>query len=372
MTVAVVLISLLLIGQVSLVLAEEDERPTLRQLTHNKEGPAAHEDEHVMAMAPSPSSVMCVRDSEVTTLFKQLSKGSSWDYVGKIETNFTTYHTQGLYKIDNNFFVSAVEIIERSTRTGFSTDALFDFSCDRTTGIGKAWLFKFDATSGELKGSVDLSDCDIYHPGGIDFDGKHIWVPVAEYRPNSHSNIFIVDPDTLEFEKVFEYPDHIGGIVHNTNTNTLHGVSWGSRRLYEFDVEFRWDGSIESVEQTKGWVPNPQKYIDYQDCHYQGVDYMICGGLNKFNTPIGQISFGGLDLVDLRSNVPAHSVPVQAYIDEFGTGESATLSASNNAYFIEVLDHETMRMYFQTETKDEADVVIYDVKRFPTEYPGCM
>jgi len=25
----------------------------------------------------------------------------------------------------------------------------------------------------------------VYHPGGIDFDGVNIWVPVAEYRPDS-------------------------------------------------------------------------------------------------------------------------------------------------------------------------------------------
>ena len=32
----------------------------------------------------------------------------------------------------------------------------------------------------------------MYHPGGIDYDGRHIWVPVAEYRPNSRSIIYRV------------------------------------------------------------------------------------------------------------------------------------------------------------------------------------
>jgi hypothetical protein len=43
------------------------------------------------------------------------------------------------------------------------------------------------------------------------------------------------------------------------------------------------------------WEPQPSFYIDYQDCHYQGVEYMLCGGVGGYDAPLGSIAFGGLD-----------------------------------------------------------------------------
>jgi hypothetical protein len=52
---------------------------------------------------------------------------------------------------------------------------------------------------------------------------------VAEYRPNSQSIIYRVDPETMKAEEMFRFKDHIGGLVRDTEDNSLHGVSWGSR-----------------------------------------------------------------------------------------------------------------------------------------------
>ena len=66
---------------------------------------------------------------------------------------------------------------------------------------------------------------------------RYIWVPVAEYRPNSASIVYRVDPATMKATEVFRFRDHVGGIVHNTDAKTLHGVSWGSRRFYRFTLD---------------------------------------------------------------------------------------------------------------------------------------
>jgi len=315
----------------------------------------------------SPSAPDCDRDDATTLLFKTLSKGSSWTRIADIVPDFDTYHTQGLYKVGSNFFLSAVEKIDSTVKTGVQTDSLFSFETDRSTGSGKAWVFKYNL-NGELIGSVDLTEGDIYHPGGIDFDGTNLWVPVAEYRPSSSSNIYIVDPDTLAATKVLsEYPDHIGGVVHNVHKGTVHGVSWGSRRLYEFKVKEK-GGNVRL--KYKSWVPNPQKYIDYQDCHYHGVQYMLCGGLNGYSAPgVGSFRFGGLDLVDLKKNTLSTTVPVKAYLTDDGK-----LVASNNAWFMEPssIDPETMIMYFQTEPSGSvrANLTVYEVTRYPVTYPS--
>lgn len=278
---------------------------------------------------------------------------------------YTNLAKTKVVKVGDFFYVSAVEIIERTDRTGFSpTDALYSYHPDRNTGKGKGWLFKFNM-NGRLIDKVEIWEGNNYHPGGIDYtpDLDLIWVPVAEYRPNSHAVVYVVDPHTLDYTKVLEVDDHIGGVVYNYDRHTLHGVSWGSRRLYTWDVK-----SLQDI-RYKSWMPNPQYYIDYQDCAYQGGDYMLCTGLNKYNTPIGQVAFGGIDLIDLQTNTPVHILPAQAWIDEEGGALPETLSATNNAVWMEPVGDDTMRMYFMTETQDKADLVIYDVTRYDLDYP---
>jgi hypothetical protein len=294
------------------------------------------------------------RDNETTDVFRLMGKNTIWTPVASVPMSFQTFHTQGLLKVGDNFYASAVEVLESTVRNGATTDSLYDFSIDRSVGAGRGWLFKFDAT-GKLLGKVELTDGSKYHPGGIDFDGRHIWVSVAEYRPNSRTNVFRVDPKTLVPELMFSENDHIGGIVHNVHNRTLHGVSWGSRRLYTWELAKH--GKRTKVVSSD-WVPNPQFYIDYQDCHYQGVEYMLCGGVGSYATPRGSIAFGGLDLVDLRSSRLEHQVPVNLFIDE-GAGASPTLSLTHNAFWLEPHGN-GMRGYFMTESDNQAELVIYD------------
>lgn len=295
------------------------------------------------------------RDNKTTTLFRLMGKNTIWTPVQSVTMNWQTFHTQGLVKIGDTFYVSAVEVLESTVRNGAATDSLYDFSIDRSVGAGRGWLFKFDST-GQLLGKIELTDGSKYHPGGMDYDGKYLWVPVAEYRPNSKSNVYRVDPKTLKSELVFSEADHIGGIVHNVHEGTLHGVSWGSRRLYKWELSTK--GRATKVRSTD-WVPNPQFYIDYQDCHYQGVEYMLCGGVGGYSTPRGSVAFGGLDLVDLRRNRMEHQVPVNLFIDE-GAGATGGLALTHNAFWLEPLGNGSMRGYFMTESDNQAELLIYD------------
>ena len=142
------------------------------------------------------------RESDTTDLFRVMGKNATWKAVGSVPMSWATFHTQSLIKIGNAFYVSAVEVLESTVRNGVDTDALYDFSIDRSTGAGRGWLFKFDVT-GRLLGKVELTDGTMFHPGGMDYDGRYLWVPVAEYRPNSHSHIYRVNPKTLTAELVF-------------------------------------------------------------------------------------------------------------------------------------------------------------------------
>src|SRR5262245_58465900 len=144
---------------------------------------------------------------------RQLTRATVWSPVTTIPIAFPTFHPQGMVRIGDSFFVSSV---------------------DRASSKGH--LFKIDKR-GALVTDLPLGEGAIYHPGGIDYDGRFIWVPVAEYRPDSRSIVYRVDPSTMRATEVLRFDDHIGAIVHDTDGRTLHGVSWGSRRFYFWRVD---------------------------------------------------------------------------------------------------------------------------------------
>ena len=105
----------------------------------------------------------------------RLTRETKWTRVSSLPIPFPTFHPQGLVKIGDTFFLSSVEVL------------------DRDAGKGIGHLFKMDSTGRRLA-DLKLGEGAIYHPGGLDYDGANIWVAVAEYRPNSRSIVYRVDP----------------------------------------------------------------------------------------------------------------------------------------------------------------------------------
>jgi Family of unknown function (DUF6454) len=229
--------------------------------------------------------------------------------VNRIPMTFRTFHPQGMVRIGDALFVSSVEVTSPPARYAAPQDGY-----DRAPGQGIGHLFKVDLRPGHvgaLLASKTLGEGTMYHPGGFDYDGTSLWVPVAEYRPGSRSLVYRVDPETLEAAIVLRVADHIGGLVRDPETGTLHGVSWGSRRFYRWAM--RRDGTIDPGAAAAPEVRiNPSHYVDYQDCKYAGPGAMLCGGVSDLRSPPGgaPIRLGGLELVDLKEGRPLHQVPV--------------------------------------------------------------
>jgi hypothetical protein len=254
-----------------------------------------------------------------------LTRASSWTRVTSVPIAFRTFHPQGMVKIGETLFVSSVEVI------------------DRDAGKGVGHLFAIDK-AGNLLADLRLGEGAMYHPGGIDYDGTNIWVPVAEYRPDSRSIVYRVDPQTMRASEVFRVADHVGAIVHNTDRGTLHGVSWGSRRF------FRWtmDGAITAT------AVNASHYLDYQDCKYLGRDRMLCSGVTEIRqTRDGPVfRLGGIDLVSLADGRPLHQTPVPLWT-------AGGLDMTHNPVWIEPHGR-GLRAYFMPDD-DRSTLYIYDV-----------
>lgn len=286
--------------------------------------------------------------AELGERVRALTKSSEWTLVDEVKVGFVTHHPQGMVRIGDAFFVSSVEILEPTEKFDVPQGGF-----DRTPGKGVGHLFKLDE-QGQLLESITLGEGDVYHPGGIDYDGESLWVPVAEYRPDSASIIYRVDPETLEATEVLRFADHIGSVVRDPDTNTLHGVSWGSRRFYAWPLDDRLEPLEPDADPKKIMAANPSHYIDYQDCHHAGDGQMLCSGLNKYEVPeVGEVALGGLELVDLETGRPVHQVPVPLWV-------GPDLAMTNNPAVCEAVQA-GLRCHFMPED-DESTLFVYEVR----------
>lgn len=257
----------------------------------------------VAAAQAAPSQDHHAADTSLADSFSKVTRNTNWQLTGKVKLNFPTFHTEGIAFTPDHIFLSSVQIIEPTVKYPTPQGGY-----DRTAGKGVGHLFVMDR-QGNLEKDITLGEGDTYHPGGIDFDGTNIWVPVAQYRPNSSAIIYRVNADNLDVHKQFEVKDHFGGIVLDKQTGHLVGNTWGSRRFAEWNL----DG-----KQLKTWE-NPDFFIDYQDCQYVPNSKMMCAGVTNLpQTPTAggttaTYELGGVALIDLTTHQVTRDIPFQKW-----------------------------------------------------------
>lgn len=250
-------------------------------------------------------------DARIVDFFSATTRGTTWNQTRKIHLNFQTFHPQGLAITPSRIFLSSVEILEATVPYAEPRDGL-----DRTPGKGVGHVFVLDY-NGKLVHDIRLSEGYKYHPGGIDFDGENIWIPLAEYRPNSSASIYRIDAKTLEVRKQFDANDHYGGIVLDRSRNQLVGNNWASRNFTAWEV----DSTV--VEK---WA-NQNFFVDFQDCQYIDCGKAICSGVASLpydpralaalggnaQSTMQKYELGGVSLIDLHSHAILHEVPVSKW-----------------------------------------------------------
>jgi hypothetical protein len=248
----------------------------------------------VAAVATAAQAEQKHRDDPVAVAFAKTTRSTPWQLAQRIQLRFATYHPQGFALVGDKIFMSTVEIIEAPVRYPEPIDGY-----DRTPGKGVGHVLVIDR-QGTLIKDVTLGQDTVYHPGGIDFDGRSVWVPVAEYRPNSKAIVYRLDPVTYQVSEAFRVADHVGGVIRDQVTGTFHGVSWGSRTLY----------SWTSTGRPLARQANNDHLLDYQDCGYTGWRKQICSGITGLPRPDGgSYELGGIVLRDLRDNRIIHQLP---------------------------------------------------------------
>lgn len=280
-------------------------------------------------------------------LNKNILSEPEWVLNDSIPLNFTTYHTQGLTRAGDFYYLTSVKVSRWPKKYDSPVNGY-----DRDNGEGVGYLFKFNK-DGKLADSIRLGKDEIYHPGGIDYDGKYIWVPVCEYRPHGRSIIYRVNPQTLEATVVTSIYDAIGAVAYNRADSELVGMNWGSRTFYRWKIDKAGNKVKAALLNEKGYI-NPHFYTDFQDCNYAGDGKMICSGLRGYRNAKGElIPLGGLEIVDMKSFEAGLQLPVNTY-----TGKAVVLT--NNPFFIDITNNK-LQCYFVPED-NESVLYVYREK----------
>lgn len=231
----------------------------------------------------------------VTDALSTLDRRSRFELLGEIHLDFPTYHPQGMAFANGLTFLSSVEILDAPRPA--ADPAL------RTPGRGSGHVFVLDSESLLIR-DIPVGEDTMYHPGGIDFDGDHVWVSVAEYRAASRSIVYTIDPDSLEVRERFRVDDHIGWVLRDPHLDLVFGGSWGSRHFYIWDTEGRLMDTWE----------NPGHFIDYQDAQLLGPGLLLCSGISLLPQADGtSLELGGLALVEPLRRRIRRDVPISVF-----------------------------------------------------------
>jgi hypothetical protein len=281
------------------------------------------------------------RDDRVAQAFGATTRSTAWSQVARIPLRFPTYHPQGFALVGDLIFLSSVEVLEAPVPYPKPVDGY-----DRSPGKGIGHVFVMDR-QGNLKKDIRIGEGTAYHPGGIDYDGENVWVPTAEYRPNSRAIVYKVNPKTYNVTEQFRVKDHVGGVVRDRRTGLVHGVSWGSRTLYE------WTASGKQLAAEA----NQSHLLDYQDCDYVSRSKQLCGGVTGLPTATGgSYELGGLALLDLKDhNRILHEIPFPAF-------SAAGHSVTRNPVAMEV-DGKKLRLFTAPDDGEGAtgtELLVYE------------
>ncbi|PHH52593.1 hypothetical protein CFIMG_008415RA00001 [Ceratocystis fimbriata CBS 114723] len=273
------------------------------------------------SFAPMPLPKGHAGSADVDLMIRKLeglSRSTQWTSIANISFEGEMFEPEGLVRLsDNRYIVSAGEYIapvEKNAQGNYTS-----------VGAGFAHLMVFNGRGERIAdASISKAGSTEYHVGGIDFDGTYLWGTIGEYRPDSSAYVFRASPYTLQPEVLVRYPDHLGGIVHDTVANDITCLTWGGRKAVTFKL------ADDDADKTSADGPQNDKkplspphvirtkenwsyFVDYQDCKWLGRpaasddSVMLCSGVARLAD--GYV-MGGISLVDVKTMEPIVEVPI--------------------------------------------------------------
>jgi len=222
-------------------------------------------------------------DSAIADTLVAATRSTRWELVGSLPLTFDAFHPQGMARIGSMWWISTVDIADR-----------------------RGLVMTVDS-NGSLVDQVQVGDDRHYHPGGMDFDGAHLWIACAEYVPDSTASIHRMTPGGAP-ERMFDVDDHVGAVARCGPDGDLVGWSWGSRRFYRWSV----NGELQASRV------NPAHFVDHQDCQWLGGGRLLCGGVAEVGLAHGPGWLGGFGVLNVHDLTMEREVPFPIYSSSTG------------------------------------------------------
>ncbi len=321
--------------------------------------------------SPLPPPSAASHSDAIVAAFSKLGRTTTWKLISAIPFQGDTYEPEGITRIgEDRYLVSAGEYTELTQKFGTNPggSSVILNGTDRTAGAGFAHLIVFDGNGSRIADATLTERGAIeYHNGGIDYDGKYIWATIAQYRPNTTATLVRIDPSTLEPTTISHISDHQGGVVHDTSTDKLYTLNWGSRNSTSFLPNQH--ATYISFTSPIRVQRNPSYFIDYQDCkflghpaYYQHRSTMLCSGIATLGSADQTFNLGGLAIVDTETMTPLDEVPVVLQ-SELG------VNVAQNPMDVGVVDGK-LRVYWLPDQRNSTLYVYEAQPGSPFEYGG--
>ncbi|MEO2046820.1 MAG: DUF6454 family protein [Pirellulales bacterium] len=209
-----------------------------------------------------------------------------------IGNHTTSVHTQGLYLTPKYYYVTGR--LNESPR--------------------RALLFRFLRTDTSQYEYVDITPGEdmtrrnngvLDHPGGMDSDGQHLWIPISSSQRKSLSVVVKLPINDMQplthakHETVFEVNDHIGAIAWDAQKNQLYGANWDTLISYCWTLN---GGLIEKIPRNKLIQGDPDQKMAVQDWKSYGKGILIMGGQNRREDRSPLSSYAILEIVDMSKH----------------------------------------------------------------------
>ncbi len=126
------------------------------------------------------------------------------------------------------------------------------------------------------------------HPGGMQSDGVHLWIPLAESRRNGRSVVRLIRLDSLisgqpiRAARQFEVADHIGAIAVAPERNRVFGASWDTETVWVWELSGKLIRKVSASGLARwglGFVggDGPRAGLTVQDWKWVGNELMASG-----------------------------------------------------------------------------------------------
>jgi hypothetical protein len=215
-------------------------------------------------------------------------------------------------------------------------------------------------TPAETPGTTGTLD----HPGGMQSDGKRLWIPIAESKPNSRSIIRVfrlaqmTPGQRLTPELEFGVNDHMGALAVSVEHHVVLGANWDTEKVYVWDLEGHPKQTLNGAELVKRGLGASNPFgIAVQDWKIKG-DNLFVSGLCRESGPGTRRSRWSSFTHFLDSDLQAHraELPLKEKIE---LGREAMAVSERSVYFLPEDLGATNRLFRVPLSELEKRVTIY-------------